>query len=215
MRTLNCGALALRGNLSLAVDKINTIHRVVDETVVHLVQAIAEWKNKIKQSQKDLSALHAQIKSVQKQVAIAEQGVKDKQAGVNSTNDAGRGAKRAMEDAVNCQRRRGRRKRLFFNPSRVFKPFCSVFRQNGIENAMKRSIDANAQIESARNQLCVYENRLHNFRAQQEELKSQMTDGITELVTPNSTLSEFKIQQRIIMHISEQLKKAILHIEKA
>ncbi|CAF4144136.1 unnamed protein product, partial [Rotaria socialis] len=117
IRTLNCGVLALRGNLSLALDKSNTIRGVVDETVMQLVVVIAEWEKKIKQSQKDLSDLYAQVTSVQKQVAIAEQGVKDKQAGVNSANDAVRDAERAMEDAVNCQRRRRRRKRLFFNPS--------------------------------------------------------------------------------------------------
>lgn len=115
VQTLNCGVFALKGNLSAALKRSNKIHEKVDKTIMHLVQAITEWERKIKTSEKDLSVLNAQLESVKKQVAIAEQSVKDKEAGAASANAAVKDAEGAMQKAMDCTRKRRRRKRFFLD----------------------------------------------------------------------------------------------------
>lgn len=82
-----------------------------------------------------------------------------------------------------------------------------------MENAIQRQIDADKQLQSANDQLDTQKNTLHDLQAQQESLNAQLTEGAAELIRMNSSLAEFKIQQKIIVDISEQIKKAILHIE--
>jgi septal ring factor EnvC (AmiA/AmiB activator) len=123
--TLNCGALAFNDNLSQAMEGSDAIRTKIDETIIESVQAISEWENKIKQSEKDLAALLLQITSTEKQVDIAEQGVKEKEAGLARANADVQAAEQAMEDAMNCNRKRRRRKR-FLNVTVFFLYFSTT-----------------------------------------------------------------------------------------
>ena len=82
LTTLNCGAMTLKGNLSLALNNSNSIEVMIEETVMYLVQATADWEEKIKKSKSELEALHAKVKEAQKQVVSAKQAIQDKEESV-------------------------------------------------------------------------------------------------------------------------------------
>ena len=113
LTTINCAALDFRGNLSVAMNHSNDIRTMIDEVVMESIEGIAEWEAKIKKSTKELNALYIQMKSIQKQKTIAKQSVRDKEEQVKVANAAVREAEKAFENAMTCQGRRRRRKRLF------------------------------------------------------------------------------------------------------
>jgi phage shock protein A len=77
---------------------------------------------------------------------------------------------------------------------------------------MQRQADADAQYQSAQDQLDAYQESLNDLKAQQEDLKVQVTEATTQIDTLNSTLDQFKFQQTMVTDISQQLKNVILHL---